>query len=103
MHGKFITLLLHYNTLAKYDVADVGDQTCIALFVYLCQFQKIDVTHKLVLELVPKTTEYLQPNPGRVSFSVSYSNVNRQYPPQSEITQFVQPFNTTFIFLISSL
>ncbi|XP_038872887.1 endophilin-A3b [Salvelinus namaycush] len=25
--------------------------------------RRIDVTHKMVLELVPKTTEYLQPNP----------------------------------------
>ncbi|KAL2093578.1 hypothetical protein ACEWY4_010890 [Coilia grayii] len=30
---------------------------------FLKMEKKIDVTHKLVLELVPKTTEYLQPNP----------------------------------------
>lgn len=28
-------------------------------------FQKIDVTNKAVTELLSKSTEYLQPNPGR--------------------------------------
>lgn len=28
-------------------------------------FQKIDVTNKAVAELLSKSTEYLQPNPGR--------------------------------------
>lgn len=29
-------------------------------------FQKIDVTNKAVTELLSKSTEYLQPNPGRI-------------------------------------
>lgn len=28
-------------------------------------FQKIDITNKAVTELLSKSTEYLQPNPGR--------------------------------------
>lgn len=38
------------------------------LFI-LTAFQKIEVTNKSVFELITKTTEYLQPNPGMIQKS----------------------------------
>lgn len=33
-------------------------------FVFSFLLKKTDITHKLILDLVPKTIGYLQPNPG---------------------------------------
>uniref|UniRef100_A0AAY5E9A9 BAR domain-containing protein n=1 Tax=Electrophorus electricus TaxID=8005 RepID=A0AAY5E9A9_ELEEL len=37
--------------------------------------RKIDVTNKSVFELITKTTEYLQPNPGRNGLYLSLNSV----------------------------
>lgn len=40
---------------------------CGALVMYACAccvLQKVDVTSKAVVEVISKTSEYLQPNPG---------------------------------------
>lgn len=50
-----------YNKMINFLVIDLLFAICVTFL-----FQKIDVTNKAVTELLSKSTEYLQPNPGRI-------------------------------------
>lgn len=52
----------------------------LSLRIFIFSFQKVDVTSRAVMEIMTKTIEYLQPNPGkgslhifRVSFQVTFN------------------------------
>jgi len=49
------------NKMINFLVINLIFANCVTFL-----FQKIDITNKAVAELLSKSTEYLQPNPGRI-------------------------------------